>query len=160
MTRDSRTLDFTRCKIHISRDDDWAIAVVSLDGAFTGGALVEPVPSFLGGIEGKDEVASSYKVANWLGGLTSGALYAFRALKLPRRRLLLSELAGSLRGSGMQALANGACVGVATLCERDSPIVDADGWQIECEVLSPSLPVAGNDNGKSTDSSRTPQVVV
>jgi len=137
MLENGKSLDLFQCKVHLSHNDGWARVVLSLDGVYTGGKLVQPVLSFLAGIEGRDEITREYRLSNWVAGLTSGALYAFRSLKLPRRKVQLHRLDGELPSSGVQALANGAAVGVAKLCDRPPPNLERAGWRIDCEIVSP-----------------------
>ena len=124
----------TRCKVHIARNDEWATLVLSLDGPFTGGKIVEPSIDFTSDIHGLDEITCDYQLSNWWAGVISGALYAFRALNLPRRRLQLHQLDGSLSASGMHAPAIGTTLGVAKLLEENAPILECNDWQIECDM--------------------------
>jgi len=126
------------CKVSLSHNDDWAELVIVLDGAYSGGKLVNTTPDFSGKIEGKGEIADQYKLSNWIAGITSGVLYAFRALKIPQRRVFLSHIAGSLQASGMTALANATAIGVAKLCGHPSPPLERGDWQVECVATPPN----------------------
>jgi len=122
------------CQIHIARADEAARMAIALDGVFERGSIVEPTEVFSSELDGRDELASQYTLSNWLAGISSGAFYAFRALKVPRRRVLLSHLSGSLQSSSMTALANATALGIAKLTDKVLPALDLEGWIIECDL--------------------------
>lgn len=138
MAIDSDTSRGMICHIHIARGDEAAQLSIALDGVFERGSIVEPTAWFSGEMDGRGEIASQYTLSNWLAGLSSGALYAFRALKVPRQRVLLSHLSGSLQASSMTALANATAVGIAKLTEKELPSLDLDDWVIDCDVNAES----------------------
>lgn len=115
------------------RGEEWVCASVALGRPYNGGKLVETTLDFESELTGADDDSFRYPLSNWLSGLTSGALYAFRTLQVPRRHLLISRMAGSLGADGVQALAEGAASAVARLLDRELPATDADGWRIELE---------------------------
>jgi len=123
-------------QIHLAHGDEMADFVIALDGKFSGGDLIHFTADFTGGIEGKGDIASKYELSNWLSGMTSGAFYAFRVLKAPKRRVLLSRLCGFLQASSMTALANATTTGVIKLMSGEVPKLELDGWRIDCEVVS------------------------
>jgi hypothetical protein len=105
-----------------------------LSSEFTGGNLVQFADNATVSIEGTDELSSSYSRANWASGVASGALYAFRALRITRQRLVVTEMSGRLRSSDMDAVANGAALAIATLTERELPGLPTDGWTIQART--------------------------
>lgn len=119
------------CSVRISRNDEWAIVVLSLAEAYTGGKIVRPSSRFFGSITGLDALASQYEPSNWFAGLTSGVLYAYRTLKAPRRIVKVHQLNGSMRGNGLQSLANAAAAGVAKLLDRPVPLLQTHAWRME-----------------------------
>jgi hypothetical protein len=134
MAVDTKINGLIICQIHLARGDESARLAMALDGMFERGSIVEPTADFSGEIVGQGEIASQYTLSNWLAGISSGALYAFRALKVPRRRLLLSYLSGSLQASSMTALATATAIGIAKLAEKELPALDLEDWVIDCEV--------------------------
>jgi hypothetical protein len=107
---------------------------LQLTREFTGGDLVQFAHDATGFVEGADELASSYNRTNWMSGITSGALYAFRALRIPRQYVVLTELAGRLRASDMEVLANSSAIGIAKLADKELPALHTDGWTIHTEI--------------------------
>ena len=104
---------------------------------FTGGDLVRFSPGATVSVESADELSSSHSRTNWASGITSGALYAFRALGIPRQRLVVTELTGRLRAGDMDAVANAAAVAVAKLVDKELPAVSTDGWVVQARVTEP-----------------------
>jgi hypothetical protein len=82
-------------------------------------------------IESADELSSNYRAENWMSGVISGALYAFRALRVPRRRLSLEALSGRLRSIDMDALAHCSAAVTASLLEKDLPEIHWENWIID-----------------------------
>lgn len=151
----TRTVD--TCTVRLSHDHEWAELTLSIGEHYAGGKLIETGVDFSGGIGGRDELTAAYTLSNWLAAITSGALYAFRTLKEPRRRVYLVALSGSLRSTGMQPLANATAFAVSNLLKREATILQIDDWNIERTDYSPTLqPVtdSGGTNGVSVDSSR------
>jgi len=118
---------------------------MSLAGAHRGGSLVTASDPFLFEVQGLDDLSISYQISNWLSGITSGALYAFRALKIQRRGVYLSELQGKLSSADMDAVANSAAMAIALLSGKESPTLDLAGWAVRSEILGD---VNGNVEGK------------
>ena len=117
-----------------------------LVGEFTGGDLVRFSPGGASSVEGADESSSSYGRANWASGIASGALYAFRALRVPRQCVVVTELTGRLRSGDMDAVANGAAIAVAKLVGKDLPAVPTEGWAVQAEVMERQQSVAARAN--------------
>src|SRR4051794_33811749 len=110
--------------VHLANGDRWVRVSLSLAGPFHGGNLVAPSADFRSAVEGADDLATNYQLSNWLSGVTSGALYAFRSLKVERRCVYLSELQAKLGSADMGAVANAAAMAVPLLSGKDSPALD------------------------------------
>jgi hypothetical protein len=128
----------TTCGARAQREgqDRWARVVLSLEDPFTGGQFLRYPQPFLCRIEGVDELASTYSVENWQTGIMSGAFYAFRLLKQPRRRILVSELEGKLGSDDMPALALAATVAVTKLLGAEVSELKLSGWQLSHDVVA------------------------
>jgi hypothetical protein len=111
-----------------------------LANEFTGGDLVGFAEEATCSVEGTDQSSSSYGRGNWLAGLTSGALYAFRSLRIPRQRVVVSELSGRLGASDMVAVANCSAIAISHLAERELPGVFTEDWHIRATVAERTLP--------------------
>ncbi|HUY34345.1 MAG TPA: hypothetical protein VMV69_16485 [Pirellulales bacterium] len=100
---------------------------------------------FLCEVDGLDEIAASYCLENWESGVISGATFAFRRLKQPLKRLLISELRGRLRSQDMDVLALAAMIGVCTLSGGVVPRDGLPGWthDVEMPTNDSIKPVAG-----------------
>ena len=70
-----------------------------------------------------------------MSGIASGALYAFRALNIPRQCLVLSELSGRLRASDMNVVASGSAIAIAELADKKLPNLPTDGWNIQSRLI-------------------------
>ncbi len=101
---------------------------------FVGGELVHVAPGATVAVEGADQLSATHGRTNWLSGVASGALYAFRTLCVPRRHMVLTELSGRLRSCDMDAVANSAAIGIARLVEMELPTLLTEGWTIEASV--------------------------
>lgn len=101
---------------------------------FTGGELVGFAPGANVSLEGADPLSSSYTRKNWVSGITSGSLYAFRALRIPRQHLIVSELHGRLRARDMDAVANAAAIAIANLVSKELPVLSTEGWSVQSQV--------------------------
>src|SRR5437763_1660735 len=95
MATDQIATDRDRCVVQLKHADSWLRLMVSFQGPYSRGSIVDTSRGFANGIAGQGE-ASTYTHAQWLSGVTSGALYAFRTLDIPRQRLLVSQLDGVL----------------------------------------------------------------
>jgi hypothetical protein len=113
--------------------DAWLRLSLSLESEYLGGDLVRFRPSG-DSIEGMDELSKSYRETNWLGGVASGAFYAFRTLRIPRQHLNVSVLQGSLRAKDMEIVATATAIAIGKLCERELPEVPLNGWTSEFRV--------------------------
>jgi len=122
------------CLVHLTQDDRWVHMTLSFRGPYKGGNLVTCSEDLHLAVEGTDELAAGYQLSNWLSGLTSGALYAFRSLKIPRRHVFVSDLQGKLGSGDMNALAYGAAVAVATLSDKTLPTLESGTWTVQTET--------------------------
>ncbi len=103
---------------------------------FTGGDLVRFDSNATVSLEGTDSLSSSYSRANWLSGVTSGALYAFRTLRIPRQRVMLTDFSVRLSASEMDAVANGAAIAISNLADKELSTLEIEGWTIQRELLA------------------------
>ncbi|MBI3467336.1 MAG: hypothetical protein HY000_30370 [Planctomycetes bacterium] len=133
------------CRVQLKGEGRWVSLSLSL-GEFSPAprflAISEP---FLYEIAGLDETAQTYNLANWQGGVISGARYAFRTLRAPLQQVRLHELRGQLSSGDIGAISSAAAAAVAQLLARQLDFAqDLAGWKIETE-LSPlgSLREAG-----------------
>lgn len=117
------------CSVELTRGDRRVSLTVSLGETYTGGGIAT-VPNFRGAVEGADEAAKTYSLSAWLGGMASGAFYAFRSLSIPRRRVWLHQLEGRLGSDDMEAVAAAAVLAVASLSEKESPPLELEGWTV------------------------------
>ncbi len=124
------------CVAHLTQADRWVRLVLSLATEYTGGELVRLAEHANVAIEGTDELSSTYTRLNWMSGLASGVLYAFRALRIPRQQSVLDELSGRLRASDMEAVARCSAIAVAALADRELPPFESDGWEIQVRVFA------------------------
>ncbi|HEX7379125.1 MAG TPA: hypothetical protein VF278_18525 [Pirellulales bacterium] len=119
--------------VQLSRRQHWLRLALWVSSEFRGGELVRPERAATVSIEGSDPLSSSYDRTNWLSGVTSSALYAFRALRIPRQRVVVAELAGRLAAAEMEALASAAAIAVSMLAERELKL-PAEGWTTEARL--------------------------
>jgi hypothetical protein len=127
---DMETASVTR--VRAENQERWAQLALSLVDPFNGGKLLLYPEDFSCRIRGADDLSAGYGLRNWESGVMSGALYAFRFLKQPRRRILVSEMEGYLRGEDMPALAMASTVAVIELMNGDHSALQIPGWQ--CRV--------------------------
>jgi hypothetical protein len=118
------------CSIELVRADRRVRLMAAFGEPFVGGSLLVVLPDGLVAVEAADNAAKNYTFSTWLSGLTSGALYAFRALKVPRRRIWLSQLEGRLGSGDMGAVAMLASLVVAKLAGQEPPALDLGDWVI------------------------------
>ncbi len=142
-----------RCTAHLTHGDRWIRIVLSLSDEFGGGELIRVAEGAHFAIEGMDELSSTYTRRNWLSGLTSGALYAFRSLKIPRRHARIDDLNGRLCASDMETVARCSALAVAALANRELLPFDPEGWEIRLE-LSDRVETNGS-NGSHGESAKT-----
>ena len=121
--------------VQLTREDRSVRLGLWLAREFTGGALVEFASDATVSLEGIDEVSATYRRANWVSGVASGALYAFRTLSVPRQHLVLTDLSGRLQASDMGALAACSSAAVAQLIGRQIASLPLDGWTIQTQVI-------------------------
>jgi uncharacterized membrane protein YebE (DUF533 family) len=127
---------------------------ISLSREFTGGDLVRFTDDATIAVEGADELSSSYQQSNWLSGVASGALYAFRTLRIPRQCLVLTEFSGRLRASDMDVIANGSAIAIAALADQVLPDVPTDGWTIETQIVERESRISSGTAPMATNSVR------
>jgi hypothetical protein len=143
--------------VQLRTGEFWVRLALALTRDFTGGDLVQFAEDATVSVEGADKLSSAYKHANWVTGIASGALYAFRALRIPRQHVVLTELCGRLRASDMEAVAIGSAIAIANLAGQELPPVRAEGWTIHAEVSNRSLRSSsqvsneGKENGTPAD---------
>jgi hypothetical protein len=91
--------DRRACRVHLQHDsgERWASLGLSLRDDVDEGRFLVYSAHFFCEVDGLDEIAASYCLENWESGVISGATFAFRTLKQPLKRLLISELRGRLR---------------------------------------------------------------
>src|SRR4051812_31441766 len=97
----------------------WVRLTLGLTDEFSGGDLVRFAQDATVAVEGTDQLSSFYNRANWVSGVTSGALYAFRTLRIPRQCVVLTDLSGRLRAADMEAVANGSALAIAKLADQE-----------------------------------------
>lgn len=96
--------------------------VLRLGDEFRGGDLV----FFSNQVKGGDE---------WRCGIASGALYAFRTLKIPRQHLLVEEIQCKLPSSEMEVLANCSALAIAKLAGKELPPFPDKDWMYASEIV-------------------------
>jgi hypothetical protein len=116
-------------QVRIQNQERWAQLALSLSDPFDGGKLLLYPEDFSCRIKGADELSATYNLRNWESGVMSGAFYAFRILKQPRMRILVSEMEGCLRSEDMPALAMASTVAVTELMDGDKFGLQVPGWQ-------------------------------
>jgi len=119
---------FDLCELRLTGiDGRWLNLKLTRTSPFGGGPLVAAEGIPLHSIQGLNDIAASYSLANWLAAITSGALYAFRKLGLPRRHVTVLELTGALHSTDMELLANAAAQAIARLSNLNLA-ADWQGW--------------------------------
>ncbi|HJT35802.1 MAG TPA: hypothetical protein VJ783_27485 [Pirellulales bacterium] len=109
-----------------------------LANEFDGGDLVRFADDAAVSVEGIDKPCSNYTSANWLSGVASGTLYAFRTLRIPRQRVVVTELTGRLRSSDMDALASAAAMAVSALANQELSQRCGQRWTNQIQVIERS----------------------
>lgn len=120
--------------VNLTTDEHQVRLVLRLAHEFTGGDLVQFAPDATVSVEGADPLSATYTRANWASGMVSGALYAFRTLRIPRQYLVVHELTGRLRASDMDAVANGSAAAIAKLAGQELLGLALDGWIVQVEL--------------------------
>ena len=128
--------------VQLTTGEYWVRLALGLTHEFTGGDLVQFAHEATVSVVGTDKLSSSYNRANWVSGVTSGALYAFRTLRIPRQRLVVTELSGRLRASDMDAVANGSAIAIAKLADKELPRLTMEGWSIQAQVSERRPPIS------------------
>jgi hypothetical protein len=119
----------SRTRVRMDNQERWAQITLSLLEPFGGGQFLHYPEDFSCQIQGADDLAATYDLKNWESGVMSGAFYAFRRLKRPRVRILVSEMVGFLRSEDMPALALASTIGVTELLEADVSPLQMPGWR-------------------------------
>src|SRR5580704_10973455 len=83
--------------VHMKSGEFWLRLSLHIANEHSSGDLVYLADDAVVSIEPADELSSPYRAENWMSGVISGALYAFRTLRIPRKRLCLESLSGRLR---------------------------------------------------------------
>lgn len=120
--------------VHVKSGEFWLRLSLRIANEHSSGDLVYLADDAVLSIEPADELSSSYGAENWMSGVISGALYAFRTLRVPRKRLALESLSGRLRSIDMDALANCSAVAIARLVEMELPGLDMENWVVDAQV--------------------------
>jgi hypothetical protein len=127
---DSRTI----CRVQLTGEGRWVSLALSLDDTASGTRFLVRSEPLLYEMIGVDDAAREYGLANWQGGVISGARYAFRALKAPIRQVQLHELRGQLSSGDVGAVSSAAALAVSQLLGRPSEVpMDLGGWTRETE---------------------------
>jgi hypothetical protein len=127
-------------RVRLERSPHWLQLEIALDGAWEGGALLIYPDTRSVNLEGTDEISREYDLDAWQSSIMSGAFYAYRALKLPRRRLIDLRLQGSLGSEDMTALATAAALGVAKLLGAELPDADLLEWTVSISKIENGRP--------------------
>src|SRR5438309_11183753 len=85
-----KTASVTR--VRMAHQERWAQLAFALLDPFDGGKLLIYPEDFSCQIKGADELSATYNLRNWESGVMSGAFYAFRRMKRPRTRILVTEM--------------------------------------------------------------------
>src|ERR1700694_2834096 len=117
--------------VELGKDDSWIRLSIHLGEEFTGGHVIRLTSDAKFGIDGTDELASSYGETNWLSGVASGVFYAYRTLQTTRRVVYLTEFTGRLGSADMPAVAAAAAIAVAVCLGHDGLPLDLEGWQVK-----------------------------
>jgi hypothetical protein len=132
MTTVGALVPVSPCSVCLTRDDRRVRIDLSATGRpYRGGALVLLADDFRFELEGTDELAKEHSLNNWLSGIVSGALYAFRSLKVERQHLRLAVLDGKLSSADVDAVAAATTLAVAALSGKDAPSLDLAGWHVQ-----------------------------
>jgi len=144
--------------VQLTAGEYWVRLALWLTHEFTGGDLVRFAHDGTVSVEGTDKLASSYNRANWGSAVTSGALYTFRTLRIPRQGMVIAELSGRLRAADMEAVASSAAIAIAKLAEKELPSQPAEGWSIQAEVAErrPTIASPASRDGGNGDSQNIP----
>lgn len=97
-------------------------------------------PEYTCAVEPLDDLARTYKPANWESGILSGAGFAARHWLGDRQGLLLTELRGHVGGDGIEAVAVAAAAALAVLLGKEEP-QPSPVWSVHVES-----PTNGQDN--------------
>jgi hypothetical protein len=152
MKTDSRVI----CRIQLTGEGRRVSLALSLGGLASATRFLVRSERLLYQMTGVDEMAREYGLANWQGGVISGARYAFRALQAPIQQVCLHELRGQLNSGDVWAVSSAAALAVARLLARpDEFPLNLNGWAIEEEVSG--LPLAEGVSESGTADSSPPE---
>jgi hypothetical protein len=98
----------------------------------TGDSFLSHAPSYACSVAPADDLAKTFRPANWESGIVSGAGFAVRRWLGDRQGLLLLELDGRLGGDGIEAIALATANALAALVGKDSP-PPAPGWYVQAQ---------------------------
>jgi hypothetical protein len=146
---DSRVI----CRVQLNAEGRWVRLALSLGDLASGAPFLVRWEPLLFEMVGIDEMAHEYGLANWQGGVISGARYAFRTLKVPLQQVCLHELRGELGSNDVGAVSSAAALAVARLLARPGELpLNFNGWTIE-EKSSQTPSVEGvSESGKAGSS--------
>jgi hypothetical protein len=144
-------------EVNFAAGEFWLRLVLRFANEYAGGNLVRFSPSATVAIEGADDRSERYTRENWASAITSGALYAFRILRIPRQHLVVTEFTGRLRACDMDAIANAAAVATAALAEKELSNVTTEGWVVQVQVTERHRSAVARMNSQSSDAA-TPRL--
>jgi hypothetical protein len=126
------------CRVRLASADHWVSLALSLADLAAENRFVTPSDTLSYEITGLDDVAQKFGLSNWVGGIISGARYAFRAMKAPLRQVRIHELCGQLGSGDVSAVSSAAALTVARLLGSPAAFpLDLAGWTVQEEVLRP-----------------------
>ncbi len=134
------------CRIQLTGEGRWVSLALSLGDLASANRFLVTAESLLYEMAGLDELACSYSLINWQGGIISGARYAFRALKAPIQQICLHELRGQLGSGDVWALSAATALAIGRVLGRPEIPLDLGGWRREEEVRRPQATEGANQN--------------
>jgi hypothetical protein len=121
-------------RVRFEKSTRWLQLELALDGVWEGGNLLSYPGPNTPIVQGNGDRSKAYDLPTWETGLMGRAFHAYRALKSPRRRILVNELRGSLSSEDLSALAGATALGVAKLLGGELPGADFSGWQVSISI--------------------------
>jgi hypothetical protein len=126
------------CRIQLTGEGHWVSVALSLGEIISSGRFLVSCEPLLYEMTAVDEAARDYGLANWQGGVISGARYAFRVLKAHAQQVCMHELRGQLGSGDIGAVSSAAAVAVARLLDRAPEFpLELAGWEMKEEVRRP-----------------------
>ncbi len=127
------------CRIQLKREGRWVSLALSIGDLGSGNRFLVPAERLVYEMVGVDDLARRYGLANWKGGVISGARYAFRVLKSPNLLVCLHELRGQLGSGDVSAVSCAAALAIGRLLHRAEVPLDLGGWTLAEETRSPPI---------------------